>query len=462
MPPFFKRGCRYRLTALLLPLLLLSVSTAGCLDLGDDDDEKDEEPEKPIIDYPYEELRNFTTYDLHTNKTYTATWAIFRRAQGGNCCEHYLATTSKGWITNLGGEYPTWSEDRGVTWQDFRPITDPFDGLGEGAIIETPDGDIVANSWYPYPPYYDELIFYYYNDNTGDWSYLYDDYTHPTFYDRSWQCVVPGPISGPEGSSPWASLIVSNFWSNSGAGYIISQDGLYYWPHQDPSNPIGSVSFDLDFEPGTMWDYLTPHREMDAVSIPSPQGGLLMPNYFGNGESAYLDTNLIWRTYTPPADVSIPAGHLVIDSTGALHSVEQQGRLLIYHLSLDGGRTWTSENFTWEKGERIEEWEFKASGEKELAVINMRMQVGEFDQDMVFHIRDYRESQKPDTLTLIGKGDLEATSGAGNPVRFDFASLGILPDGGVVVSYFDTDDDTPLFALELEMPYDDNPFVEEI
>ena len=89
------------------------------------------------------------------------------------------------------------------------------------------------------------------------------------------------------------------------------------------------------------------------------------------------------------------------------------------------------------------------------------MQVGEFDQDMVFHIRDYRESQKADTLTLIGMGDLEATSGAGNDVRFDFASLGVLPDGGIVVSYFDTDDTNPLFALELEMPYDDNPFINQ-
>jgi len=161
-----------------------------------------------------------------------------------------------------------------------------------------------------------------------------------------------------------------------------------------------------------------------------------------------------------PSGSSIPAPHLVIDSSGAMHSVERQGRTLIYHLSLDGGKNWNSQNFTYEMGDRIEEWEFKANGEKELAVINMRCQVGDFDQDIVFHIRDYRESLDPDTITLVGKGDLDAISGAGNPVRFDFASLAILPDGGVVVAYFDSDDNTPLFALELEMPYDDNPFLE--
>jgi len=140
--------------------------------------------------------------------------------------------------------------------------------------------------------------------------------------------------------------------------------------------------------------------------------------------------------------------------------VERQGETLIYHISLDGGATWTSQNFSFETGLRIEEWDFRANGEKELAVINMRVQLEEGDQDMVWHIRDFRESIEPDTITLIGKGDLDAISGAGNPVRFDFASLIVLPDGGVVVSYFDSDDETPLFAMELEMPYDDNPYLD--
>ena len=158
-------------------------------------------------------MREFTTIDLATNETTTTDWAVFLRAQGGNGAEHYLATSSRGWIMNLGGEYPTWSEDRGQTWQDFRPITEPADGLGEGGIIETPDGNIVANSWYPYPPLYDEFVFYYYDTDSESWSYTYDDYTHPTFYDRSWQVVVPGPITSYKGTSPWASVIVSNFYS---------------------------------------------------------------------------------------------------------------------------------------------------------------------------------------------------------------------------------------------------------
>ena len=56
----------------------------------------------------------------------------------------------------------------------------------------------------------------------------------------------------------------------------------------------------------------------------------------------------------------------------------------------------------------------------------------------------------PDTLTFIGLETLDSTSGAGNDIRFDFASLGILNDGGVVVAYHDSSDPDPLFAVELQ------------
>ena len=109
------------------------------------------------------------------------------------------------------------------------------------------------------------------------------------------------------------------------------------------------------------------------------------------------------------------------------------------------------------------EWDFQADGNLDLAVISMRVQTEmngtSSDIDLVFHIRDYRESMEADSITLIGLGDLDATSGAGNDVRFDFSSFAILPDGGVVVAYHDSSegctDDTPcdpMFAIELELP----------
>ncbi len=58
----------------------------------------------------------------------------------------------------------------------------------------------------------------------------------------------------------------------------------------------------------------------------------------------------------------------------------------------------------------------------------------------------------PDQITYIGLGDLDSTSGAGQDIRFDFASMGILPDGGAVIAYHDTTDPDPLFAVELTLP----------
>lgn len=55
-------------------------------------------------------------------------------------------------------------------------------------------------------------------------------------------------------------------------------------------------------------------------------------------------------------------------------------------------------------------------------------------------------------LTYLGLGDLDSTSGAGNEIRFDFASMGIMPDGGAFIAYHDSTDPDPLFGVELLIP----------
>ena len=66
--------------------------------------------------------RNFVVGNPIYNETWgNSSWAIFGNEEGGNCCEHYLAGTKEGWIVNFGGEYPTWSEDRGHTWNEYIP-----------------------------------------------------------------------------------------------------------------------------------------------------------------------------------------------------------------------------------------------------------------------------------------------------------------------------------------------------
>ena len=110
--------------ALLAVLVVASALTAGCF--GEGEGLVDEEAMSPIwegyalIDQvPHDDARTFATIDLALNQSGETTWAVFNRDYGGNCCEHYLATTTAGAILNIGGEYPVYSVDRGHDWDTW-------------------------------------------------------------------------------------------------------------------------------------------------------------------------------------------------------------------------------------------------------------------------------------------------------------------------------------------------------
>ncbi len=453
---------------------MASMVLAGCF--GDGEAIITEEQQEPIwstytmIDsMPHEDLRMFLTVDLATNQTTNTSWAVFDKTKGGNCCEHYIATSIEGQIMNIGGEYPVYSADRAHTWdtyipgfipdtqcRTFVPTNEGQEGLGEGSIVQATNGDIISMSWFPYlgaDLKIDKFYAILYDESEGEWKWCYNRITEP-FYDRSWQVEVIGPISSSLGNGEWASVVVSNFWHQTqNAGGQISVDGLNYYPFQFPGRDGGepSIELDLDFTDADLpayWDVNKPHKEMRAFPVPS--GGLLFPSYFDNGNAAFMDTTLSWNEL----EVQFPSEYCQIDRTGALHCVANSGTSFTHYMSMDGAQTWT--NQTYEMGSmatQIEEWEFQANGEQDLFILNVRYQSSDGpDVDTVFHVRDYSESMAPDTLTYIGQGDLDSTSGAGNDIRFDFASLAILNDGGVVVAYHDSTDPDPLFAVELELP----------
>ena len=452
-------------------VLALSTLLAGCFGEGETIVESQEET--PIwLDYemvdtiPAISPWEFTTIDLNLNESTSTTWAVFNKDYGGNCCEHYIATTIDGTILNIGGEYPVWSHDRGHEWDTYIPgvFTDPMcrtpvptnpgqEGLGEGSIVQATNGDIISMSWFPYVGADGKLDKFYailYDESEDEWTWCYNRLTEP-FYDRSWQVEVIGPISSNIGSGEWASLVVSNFWHQTqNAGGQISVDGLNYYNFQFAgrnSNP-GAEDVNLNFSNiGEYYDVNKPHKEMR--SFPLPSGGLYFPQYFSDGTSAFLDTSLNWNKH----DVQFPSEYCQLDSTGALHCVSLAGTTFTHHLSYDGGTTWQTQNYSDDNWAAIEEWEFQANGALDLFVLNVRYQSSAGpDVDILYHVRDYSESMAPDTLTYIGLGDLDSTSGAGNDIRFDFASLAILNDGGVVVAYHDSSDPDPLFAVEVEMP----------
>ena len=312
--------------------------------------------------------------------------------------------------------------------------------------------------WFPYPSTSgaDQFYAFFYDAEDQEWSWCFNRTPEP-FYDRSWQVEVVGPINGGlYGNGPWASLVISNFWHQvQNVGGQISTDGLNYdyfgFPDRDESLDV--IEVDLSPESlGPEWDFTKPHKEMRAFPVPS--GGLYFPSYFIDGSDAFLDTSLNWWTGVTTNGSSLPSQYCAFDSSTALHCVSSGQTSLVHMLSWDGGETW--ENKTYNLSERateIEEWEFHSSGVHDLFVLNVRFQSADGpDVDVAYHVREFSQSLDPDVLTYLGQGDLDSTSGAGNDIRFDFASMGILPDGGSFIAYHDSTDPDPLFGVEMLIP----------
>ena len=311
-------------------LMVLTMSFAGCLGGGSSSDSGETIPDwdkdMSYIDDPvsHSDARFFDVAAPFSNQTWgNASWAVFGNEEGGNCCEHYLAATKEGWILNFGGEYPTWSEDRGHTWQEYRPSifsqigcrepkpTVPGqEGLGEGSIVQATNGDLISMGWFPYPSTSgaDQFYAFFYDAEDKEWSWCFNRTPEP-FYDRSWQVEVVGPINGGiYGNGDWASLVISNFWHQvANFGGQISTDGLNYdyFDFPDRDSNLDLIEVDLTAESlGPEWDFTKPHKEMRAFPVPS--GGLYFPNYFLDGTDAFVDTSLNWWAATSLNGSSLP------------------------------------------------------------------------------------------------------------------------------------------------------------
>ena len=235
----------------------------------------------------------------------------------------------------------------------------------------------------------------------------------------------------------------------------MSTDGLnyYYFEFPDRDEQLDVMEVDLVAEDLEMaWDYTKPHKEMRGFPVPS--GGAYFPNFFNDGGDAFLDTSLNWWRATTIEGNSLPSEYCAFDSSSHLHCVVNSGLIFEHMISNDGGETWINQTYdlTGEASE-IEEWEFHSNGNLDLFVLNVRYQSSEGpDIDIAWHVREYSENLEPDSMTFLGLGDLDETSGAGQDIRFDFASMTILPDGGAVIAYHDSTDPDPLFGLELFLP----------
>jgi hypothetical protein len=417
----------------------------------------------PTSERPFAEKAVPETYrvlDPQGRSKGTATWRV--NTAGGNCCEVLVAATRDGRLVEFGGSFPAVSSDQGRTYTEIRPLTPPtsdFDddaprkvGGGEGTVVMAPGGDIVGVTWDPYSG--DRLQSFFYS--AADKMWLYGEMPlHEPFYDREWVAVAKGPFTIRGTTAPWVSMVLSNF---SRKVILMSTDGINYFT---PSNADlesvagGTQTRLLTGAPDLDLDYMQGHSETRIVPVPG--GGALSLSAVGGSscDTQYLEPDGSWSCYE--AEGFAVDGALHADSRGWLHDVAVAGDEVLYRLSRDGGRTWSSRTFLVPEGaSSVESYDFKAHGK--LGVTALALHVLKDDgrhQDMVMRL-DTRSGMPRHVETyLVGKGDMAFTSGldvsglvnGAKSNRFDFASVAVLPDGAIAVAFVDKKYDDPATAV---------------
>jgi hypothetical protein len=375
----------------------------------------------------------------------------------GNCCETFVTTTEDDRLLDFGGRYIHYSDDRGSTWHRVQPLAPLLNG--EGAIVIAPGGDVLGVEWDPYSG--DHLQFYKFEADTDEWSYT-EMPVHQPFYDREWIGVLPGPVTIDGQTHEYVSFVKGGapkevwFYSTDGLTYtqVTSKDVDRFLSGAEVQGPLPSA-------PRSDSDWVQPNTNTGMTQLGA--GDLLAsPDFFG-GWSLLEGDSFSWSSYTFP-DGSDPEGLFQTDSAGRVHNVilSQDRSAFDYRVSTDGGATWASTTVELPENHSVNEIDFRAHGSLGLAAVAMRAHDGLTgnDQDLVYKLDIKREVPRVIRFYEVGLGDLAAVAGVGNPVRFDFESVTIFPDGRVAVSFLDstttmhhpvhgTESFAPAIAIEL-------------
>ena len=364
----------------------------------------------------------------------------------GNCCENYLTASSRGRLFDIGGSYVNYTDDMGKTWDSVRPPAPLVNG--EGTMAMGPDGDVLAIEWDPYSG--DHLVAYKYDAEGESWSYL-ESPLHTPFYDRPWLSVVPGPITTPTGEAEYVTFV--DGYPHTGQ-LLYSADGLTYLPASSPF-------IDDELEPAVeSWipvkktpelDWMQPNTNSPII----PLGGgraLAPPDSFGNTWSLLNPETLRWAPFTLP-DGEAPSGRLLVDGKGRIHNLRNAAGGFEYRISTNGGRSWTSTVITLPQdttnvGGLL--YDFRANAKLGIAAVSLHARRGNTDLDILYKLDIRKNKAKVTHLYEIGKGDVDASnSGPPAQIRFDFATLAILPDGKLAVSFLDSTTDGAMHLAEV-------------
>jgi hypothetical protein len=352
----------------------------------------------------------------------------------GNAAELWFTVAKTGRILDLGGRYVIYSDDQGKTWKAVKPTEELVNA--EGAVIQAPNGDIVAITWDPYSG--DRILTYKYNAAEAKWYYMYQP-LHTPFWDRPMIDVVPGPFTDPTGAAfPYLTFV--NGLPHDPWQY--SYDGLNYPGVSSPSRDRGpAVKSWLEVQPDPMRDYTQILTDgLFNPFVPLEGGKAWSRNLIFSGQ------DMKWHPWTTPEGETI-SGKLQIDSRGWLHNVVGGGSGFTYRTSTDGGRTWNELDV-----EGGNAGDFKANGAAGVAAVAAAKGSSKGVQDLVFKIDISTPQPKLIRTYLVGDGDDNRSGGVGfygvsGGHRFDFSNVGIFPDGRLAITFMDAKTKMPFPTL---------------
>lgn len=417
-----------------------------------------------VVDYSAVPMEaTWTVADEAGNVTGKARWRTV--ANTGNCCENYVTASPNGRLLDMGGTFIRYTDDKGETWKEVRSISRTVNG--EGAPSAAPGGDVVAVTWDPYSG--DHTIAFKYDSDTEEW--LHSELVLKTpFFDRPWFAVVPGPFTLGTIEAEYITILKGG-WPSKDVMYI-SYDGLnYFQPSEQHTSELeGEIAARwLDFKPVGYLDWMQPNVSTGVVGLPGigalgydsdlPFNGDLLP--FEDNEGSLMSApEPRWRPFTFP-NGKFPNGSYLADSRGRLHRLtwvareERSPNQFDYSISANGGREWTTARFTLPKKHTVEDFDYKVNAGLGMAAVavhahrNAKDEADEVDQDLVFELDITSDKARFEKLYFVGDGDVNVGAALGANLRFDFATVAILPDRTIVTSFVDKLHTSPALAILL-------------
>jgi hypothetical protein len=378
-----------------------------------------------------------------------AEWRVVRET--GNCCENYLLATPGGTLIDLGGTYPRFTEDKGLKWKEVHPIEPLVNG--EGAISNAPNGDIVGMTWDPYSG--DHIVTFKYEAAEEQW-YFSETKLHTPFYDRPWHAVIDGPFDIAGETVPYISVIMSNYMVGR-EFYMVSTDGLnYFIPNARWLDRRDGEIVELEMRKDPWADFAQPQVESGVT--PLPGGGALAIDVIGISLGQAAGTAYLKPPRFKWADHAMAAqpGSILADSRAWLHQVDANigERSFSFKTSVNKGKQWEGPNIRLPKGFTVEDFDFKVNGALGIGVVAIHSHNAKknVDQDFVYRLDISEEVARLERIFYVGAGDKSVSSGVGASLRFDFATIAILPDGTIATSFVDSTHLEPSLAVLVSEP----------